>query len=88
MENDDRPVIVFGGYDCRKPASHRSKTMEMEWYAIKAPDPNAETFSSSKKKQKLNLFSTDLGSLLYCFSKCTNQVCTLDLNHPSDGCMF
>ncbi|XP_030942056.1 uncharacterized protein LOC115967116 [Quercus lobata] len=31
MENDDRPVIVFGGYDCRKPASHRSKTMEMEW---------------------------------------------------------
>nr|POE74262.1 elongation factor ts [Quercus suber] len=99
MENDDshdRPAIVFGGYDCRKPGSHRSKTMEMEWYAIKAPDPNAETFSSSSKRQKLNPFSTvelhkrnhniaALGSCLYCFSKCTNQVCTLDLNHPSDG---
>lgn len=96
MENDDRPVIVFGQYDCRKPASNRSETMEMEWYAPQTQTQKPFPLQKKKKKQKLNPFSTvelhkrnhniaALGSRLYCFSKCTDQVCTLDLNHPSDG---
>ena len=93
---EDRPVIIFSGFNWFKPPSVTDNGVietQIEWYSIEVPDTDAD------QKLKLNQFSVTelerlryfavLDSSIYCISHytthCTDQVWKLDLTGCIDG---
>ena len=61
--NDDRPVIVFGGFTLDKLRSETERddgtiVSQIEWFSINVPDADADADADSHcQKQKLNPLS-------------------------------
>lgn len=98
--NKDGSVIVFNGLDWYKHNPMNSfinAEPSMQWFSIKAPNPDAEeeARSSSSEKEKLNPISVvgfhrsshvaASGTSIYCFRPDRTQAFTFNVTCPSIG---
>ncbi|XP_065620145.1 uncharacterized protein LOC136063543 [Quercus suber] len=76
--NDDRPVIVFGGFTLDKQTSERDDgalVSQIEWFSIDVPDADADSHCQKQKLNPLSVMEIEnqcyfaaLDSSIYCIS--------------------